>query len=51
MASKVKEAAEDNETEREGGADSPLLDLSDDAVKPTDYPKLSNGIIFCKVLC
>ncbi|MBA69505.1 MAG: RNA polymerase sigma factor RpoD, partial [Rhizobiales bacterium] len=33
MASKVKEAAEDNETEREGGADSPLLDLSDDAVK------------------
>ncbi len=33
MASKVKEASEDGETEREGGPDSPLLDLSDDAVK------------------
>ncbi|PWV97678.1 RNA polymerase RpoD-like sigma 70 subunit [Hoeflea marina] len=33
MASKVKEAAEDGETERETGTDGPLLDLSDDAVK------------------
>ncbi|MCY0147943.1 RNA polymerase sigma factor RpoD [Hoeflea sp. G2-23] len=34
MASKVKEAADDTENEREGAAaDGPLLDLSDDAVK------------------
>ncbi|WP_340162360.1 sigma-70 family RNA polymerase sigma factor, partial [uncultured Hoeflea sp.] len=34
MASKVKEAADDTETEREGTTpDGPLLDLSDDAVK------------------
>ena len=34
MASKVKEAADDTEAEREGTTpDGPLLDLSDDAVK------------------
>ena len=33
MASKVREAADEGENERESSVDSPLLDLSDDAVK------------------
>jgi RNA polymerase primary sigma factor len=44
MATKVKEAADDTDNEREGTSpDGPLLDLSDDGVKKMIKPRSSAG--------